>query len=462
MKKTVIAASVVAVLVIGYTAASWYTGNKIEENFGQSITHLTDKINQKMDNTDNDMFRNLNISYSNYQKGIFSSTVHLKASFTLFENTTETFFDNDVTLYHGPFPWNLIASGSFLPKFAAVFYETQESDNTLLWKAADNKPFLTANGIISYNNNVDIVIKTPTLDIKNDIDQYQLNMAPTSTLISIENFKKVDFDMNVPQIIFTDLVRESNVEANTIQYHSLSSFDEEQTGNEKGQLSIANLIINNDPNGSDNNAINIQQLILDTNINEKANQSVGQLAMTIAKVEFGQQNLGNSELQISYDINSALFDNDMNINSIFNIDKFIWHTSQGDIDGRLALNVNQDLADIDQANEDDVELIDAKLNIPLKTLNYVIAQINNPNKSEPDSSDIQAVELMTQLYLGIIFANSPLIEVKLDENEENIESLLLDMYYSKNDNQARLKGQPLTPGQFWHNLLTGVNQISPY
>jgi len=181
MKKTIIATSIIVILGAGYTIASWYTGSIIENNIDAKITQITNEINQYKNIPD------VNIQYSDYQKGVFSTSFHLTVNSINLENNKTTIFDDMVTIYHGPFPWNEIKSANFSPKMAAFVYKTSKESNEKLWLAADNKPFMTLNSSIDYSENIKLTANNEPINYNDEETGTNLQTTKNTLSISIDN-----------------------------------------------------------------------------------------------------------------------------------------------------------------------------------------------------------------------------------------------------------------------------------
>ena len=99
MKKSIVAVGVIAVLAVGYVGISWHTGNMIESNIDRKINQFSQKVNQNLSGY------NLAISYSDYQKNIFSTKMHVTIKLSPKEMSGEqeneessTLFDDDITI----------------------------------------------------------------------------------------------------------------------------------------------------------------------------------------------------------------------------------------------------------------------------------------------------------------------------------------------------------------------------
>lgn len=118
MKKTAIAAGVIVALGIVWTSAAWYTGKQFEARLSNIVTQGNEQLKSQFPNA------GLELSYQNYQRGIFSSQLQLilrplsdvqnswlmpGQSLVLKENVD-----------HGPFPFAQLKKSNLIPSLASV------------------------------------------------------------------------------------------------------------------------------------------------------------------------------------------------------------------------------------------------------------------------------------------------------------------------------------------------------
>ncbi|QIQ22081.1 YdgA family protein [Zophobihabitans entericus] len=167
MKKSVIAIGVIAVLGCAWIGASWYTGNMIEEKIDRKLNQFETVVNSQQNYFD------LQLSYTDYEKGVFSTSFHLKAEIIkprteaeiyegFFEPSSipinKVIFDDTVTIYHGPFPLNRLKSFSLMPKLAGAEY-TIKQDETV----SNLEPQLIAGLVVDYSENMELNVNSQPL-----------------------------------------------------------------------------------------------------------------------------------------------------------------------------------------------------------------------------------------------------------------------------------------------------------
>ncbi len=71
MKKTLVAAGVVIALGIVWTGGAWYTGKKLENHLAEMVTQANEQLKRTAPEA------GVELSYQNYQRGVFSSHLQL-------------------------------------------------------------------------------------------------------------------------------------------------------------------------------------------------------------------------------------------------------------------------------------------------------------------------------------------------------------------------------------------------
>ncbi|KAA9988738.1 DUF945 family protein, partial [Escherichia coli] len=70
-KKTLVAAGVVIALGIVWTGGAWYTGKKLENHLSEMVTQANEQLKRTAPEA------GVELSYQNYQRGVFSSHLQL-------------------------------------------------------------------------------------------------------------------------------------------------------------------------------------------------------------------------------------------------------------------------------------------------------------------------------------------------------------------------------------------------
>lgn len=359
MKKKVLAIGIIAILGMGYVGGAWYTGNAIEKNIDTNLSLLTEKIN-----TDNKKFGLINeqfnvaISYSDYQKSLFSTKLHLTIMLTpkpeegadssSSETTNPTaksikVFDEDVIIHHGPFPIAALTKGTFVPQAAWIEYQITEKTSPELSKLVGNQPIFTGHLGISYQNYLRLKITNQAISLdKTNFDDLPLDSLKISKgehylegdsnsqnvrveshiadvrLIKDDNnyvlFKNLQYVFD-PQLDKTNVNYELNfdhLESSVDNMHELikvniDNLKSKGSYNFKTQdadlkMSIAKFMFNPDQNQTNNKT----QIALDKFVWEQKNHSDannisdGSLVLSTDSLIFGQQKMGSGELNLEY------------------------------------------------------------------------------------------------------------------------------------------------------------------
>jgi len=103
MKKSLVAVSVIVVLGAAWTGVSWYTGKQLESHISDIVNDANANIKQSYPKA------GVSLSYEDYQRGIFSSSVRLVLQQAAGAgNAAELKAGEKIvlleTIDHGPFP----------------------------------------------------------------------------------------------------------------------------------------------------------------------------------------------------------------------------------------------------------------------------------------------------------------------------------------------------------------------
>ncbi|NUF27157.1 YdgA family protein [Gilliamella sp. ESL0254] len=501
MKKTTLAMGIVAVLGVSYVGTAWYTGNIIERDIDSQLALITNNINQIQDKF------TFNIEKSNYDKGIFSTKLHLKVTSSQNQSfdeaaTPQKLFDDDITIHHGPFPIAALAKGTFVPQMAWLEYEMTEQTNQRLWKLADNQPFISGHMGISYGEYVTAKLTSKAIKfMDNDFDIGKgyftfsgyidgTDMTANLQLDRLPFLSDDTYDFNV---IFSDL---------NLSLTPLSTLDEVDyklnIGNIKysfSTYSIAGLDIDNikstgkfnyktqdiDLQGSIDKMIlesppslytpNIKTLVFNnitmkqkSILNKASNIIDNSCFANIDSIIYGQQNLGNIQTDVEFqslnrDWSRNLFDmNDMNLNDInlkqnikFSLNKFNWHTPAGDIN--ININLMLDVFDIYEMSlvQDPYENINAikfKLEAPFDVLARISAQIENPNDNNVTPQQITKANQMIQLVANLLKSKSSFLMLSNGKTD----GFYLDLNLAKDSDEVEVNGKTMSKEEFLDNL----------
>ena len=118
MNKSLVAVGVIVALGVVWTGGAWYTGKKIE-------THLEDMVaqaNAQLKLTAPES--NLEVSYQNYHRGVFSSQLQLLVKPVAgkenpwIKSGQSVIFNESVD--HGPFPFAQLKKLNLIPSMASI------------------------------------------------------------------------------------------------------------------------------------------------------------------------------------------------------------------------------------------------------------------------------------------------------------------------------------------------------
>ncbi|MFQ0991241.1 DUF945 family protein [Gilliamella apicola] len=401
MKKSIIATGVIAILALGYIGTSMYTGNLIEENLDTNLAEFTQQFNS------NQQFFNLKISHSNDEKGIFSTKTHLKVTLTQKkqiinnDDSVIVLYDDDATIYHGPFPLTALANGSFSPQLAWLAFAITENTNPTLWKLAGNKPYISGHAGVGYSDYLTVKLATESIKLTHSdfdlieddgvfelgkwnivfekqnnesdltmqasLDKLNLVIDPNNVIsfnglnMSFkpeQNKTTVDYDINI-----------SSLKMKSIEYGSYTDIDFNDLTS-KGNVNYKDYKISDQSeinrltvstNRSTSNAVNnieLNKFVLNQQmeLNPKNHAVDGSLFTSVDSIIYGKQNLGNGSLDLNFkgfdkkDIFKGFymdylddledFVEDMPFNTTLTLNKFNWHNDAGDININFVLDIN--------------------------------------------------------------------------------------------------------------------------
>ena len=490
MKKSLIAISAIAILSISYCAASWYTGNIIENKMDQSMSKLINAVNQQQN------IAELQMQYSNYHKGIFSSTFDLTISINKKADLQQhqIIFSDNVTLNHGPFPLKQLFSGYLKPVMAALSYRTSQESNPTLWQAANHQPFINLDIFIDYNSNIKINANNQPLTNYLDQNGSTINVSSGKlALIADKNFNQLSLNATLPHFLLENEAIKFDV--NQIEFVLLPLNDQANLASElhidrmqflRKQVNEEYQIINinydnvnylNDSGLILNNALSIDHITLHREnqllqLNQFTGKNIAELSeqdanlhteLKIGNALFGKQNLGSGEL--SFTINSQPNDyityfypllnnslqrhSDQLHNLDINIDKLQWQTAQGDIEANMSaiLKGNKLLTLIKQGWLDETHLnhFEAEFNIPFRTLGYIVAQLTYSEQEQIIPQQLNDSEQNMRLLAQILLSHSPLFAMNHDQIYTNID-------VSRENHSANINGKEM-PLSYFFNMI---------
>lgn len=502
MKKSLIGVGAIIILGAAYVGASWYTGVQLETQFNQNLATFTEKLNEKQS------LVHFAISSSDYQKGLFSSQVHLKIrtiddSQAILANE-QVIFDQTITLNHGPFPLSELSSGNFKPQMMTAKYDIDEAANPELWRAAGNKPYLHAKTRVDYNQNIEFSLTNDALNYQNESSRQAVVTSANKLVLTTDgDFSDIRLVLNIDQFKALNEESETNLSGLTLQlvpeqdnsrFSLQLALDKLDIADHDSQFSLIFDGINSQSqitlpklanNFASDIALKIAQLsvidlnnqlrLTDFSLNAQgqanAQQTIaGKANYNIAKINWGKQDLGSAELVFSY-LNLPY--NQMNAllglthpplseqneaaapvtDFTFSLDKFNWQTAVGNIDAKLAVTLSGDdlfAQYFENWNEDNIDSLNVDINVPFKVLTQIVAQVASP-ESDTVSDDAQKEAQTGLSMMMMMLGQSPVLNIITDPNvaEPGIYS---QINYQASEAKGTLNGREYSKNQFFDRL----------
>lgn len=209
MKKSQVAVSIIIVLGVAWTGASWYMGGKIENRIHGETDRVNAQIAQYFKN--NDIDANVKVELRNYEKGIFSSDANLAVLISQTNATDpkdnlkveEILFDTKVD--HGPFPISDVAKLNLMPKLAALNNTLVKTDTTkkLFELTADKSP-LALHTSLGFDGAVSGSAVISSIDYTDNNDKSNITSTPiTLNFASDKDGKNISSDIKGEQFVIT-------------------------------------------------------------------------------------------------------------------------------------------------------------------------------------------------------------------------------------------------------------------
>ncbi|OON40409.1 hypothetical protein BTJ39_08315 [Izhakiella australiensis] len=204
MKKTKIAVGVVVALGVIWIGGAWLTGKKLEDNRDQALQNVNSWLQQQLPQS------HLTVSYQDYQRGLFSSHVKL-----VIQSTSQTTDDAllkpgqsvvfQETIDHGPFPLAQLKKFNLIPSMASVHSDLQNTDPVRkLFELTKDKPFITADTRIGYSGDTSSDIHLLPIDYQdaNSGDRLAFNGGDL-TISADKQGNQVDYSGNIDSLAVT-------------------------------------------------------------------------------------------------------------------------------------------------------------------------------------------------------------------------------------------------------------------
>lgn len=497
MKKSTVAVGVIAVLAVGYVGVSWYTGNVIESNIDKKIEQVTQQVNQNLSNY------TVSIQYSDYQKNIFSTQMHVTIKLLPKENRGEpvdeessTLFNDEITIHHGPFPLEALKHGQFSPQMAWVNYDMTEKASPELWQLAGNQPFISGSIGISYQQYITLKLANKAINRTSD------NASPITTMSAGElitlhankDFTDVvvnghlnDIELNEKgdRVMIKNLALSaiSNNENNGFKYtFGIDSFSVGANDSEQLVINNVNSVGSFDKNYQMDSKITIDNVKMNTpqqwdipgfvfnnvvigqksSVDNQAKVS-GELTTSIGSFAFGNQQLGNGDISVSY----KGLDNKLWLDSMIEADpaqvdmqdktgqvdhlqlslnNLSWHNNAGDLKAQFGLSLSGENLNVRDPDLESIDNFDMNVNIPFKVLAQMVAQVQNPQAADVTPKQIEKATKLVYMSVGLLLGDvSPAIDI----DKEGIRS---DVKYSKGNDQVIANGNTYNKDEFFKKV----------
>lgn len=192
MKKTLVAAGVVMIaLSIVWTGGAWYTGKKLEKHLSEMVI----QANVQLKRTSPEV--GVELSYQNYQRGVFSSHLQLVVKPVAGADNRWLKFGQNIVLdefvSHGPFPLTQLKTLNLIPSMASVKTTLVNNDaaKALFDIAKSDEPFVI-NTRIGYGGDTHSDISLNPLTYENASEkvsfsgwEFQLNTDKDGNEVSL-------------------------------------------------------------------------------------------------------------------------------------------------------------------------------------------------------------------------------------------------------------------------------------
>lgn len=506
MKKTTLAIGIIAVLGIGYVGTAWYTGNVIKNNIDNKLEQISEQVNQIQNKY------NMVITHSNYDKGIFSTKLHLTVTLSPKDSSSsdlepQKIFDDDLTIHHGPFPIAALSHGTFSPQMVWLEYKMTEQASPELWKLSGNQPFLTGHISLSYqqylkiklNNKAISADKSDLNDIDNKLDISEGNYSFESN----KDFSSLSVNAHLGNLTYSetntdsislnkfDLTVEPNLEQTSINYKfnfgnihidmndsgvkeniDIEDFEAKGIYNYENQSldvesSLDKFTYKPDMTLLDKiPSVEINKLVMNQKNNYTSNDTLdGSILTNIDSIILGQQNLGAGSLDLEFrGLDKKLLSNNFDEfytdeeqkseeNKLFNmkitLNKLNWHNTDGDVNASGLIDLSDvNSNDLSVVSVDKINALKLKVDAPLSVLSRFFAQLDNPKENDITSDQINQASERVLTLSHMLFNNSSIVSFTKDD----IKGIFTDIDYAKDHDKVKVNDKTFTKEEFFNNL----------
>ncbi|MCZ8626630.1 YdgA family protein [Escherichia albertii] len=190
MKKSLVAVGVIVALGVVWTGGAWYTGKKLETHLEEMVAQANTQLKLTAPES------NLEVSYQNYHRGVFSSQLQLVVKPVAGKENPWIKSGQSVILNenidHGPFPLAQLKKLNLIPSMASVQTTLVNTNVTNpLFEMANETPFVI-NSRIGYNGDSSSDISLKPLNYEQEGEkvafsggEFQLNADKDGKAISL-------------------------------------------------------------------------------------------------------------------------------------------------------------------------------------------------------------------------------------------------------------------------------------
>lgn len=478
--KTTLAAGIIVALAGIYTASSWFIGNQIKNEIENGLNvEIKNNLDNLMEKVTNELSKRISeeihlltdVNFTDFKQGLFSSSVKVKISIKEpTYGTAFTIFNDDLQIYHGPFPFYSLKQGDFSPSYALIVYELKKELDKQNWTIDGNKSLLTMESKIHFDKDIGLTITNPSMEYKrNEYEKFitsanklTINYSKNNQINNIKvdgNIKKVElftsFLSNVPLFLLDNFnfngLTKIDVPNNTLTINNNLSFD---------YLSFHNFSIERNVSFKLNAYNENDRYDLDNFRNGS-----GDLNLDVQDIKINKHNIGNLISKVSYNFEHK---NDQYSKMAVNITDLVLENKEGKL--QASLNTELEGKDLEiPFNEYDaanflgnINRFEANINLPIKPLSYFIAQGDNINQEEISPTIISKIadEIFTEA--SKIAQKTSFINIKNDENDINSSIIESNIAFVKDENKVVINGKSFTPESVLASLDGIKNEPNDY
>lgn len=291
VKKLISAGVLIAVLVIGYCGASWWSGMRIQTRSYAAV----DAINIHLARIWSDQIR---VTPRHYERGLFTSQASYLLTFpksATSENAQkrEILFINRIE--HGPFPIENIGKGDFNPVSALIETTVALTPWTeQLFKATQGRSFVTGQTRLDTNGVAHLKWSALPFDIRHDALRTQFGGAQLNAEIS-PTFRNRKGELNIDSLNFTDgraTIDLKSVKLQTDSRRSPGGLSLGMNNREIGSLTWSSI---HAP------TVDIQKLTINNQLEPQDSDVSGKTVIDIAELSIAQNKLGSFRLTAFYE-----------------------------------------------------------------------------------------------------------------------------------------------------------------